>query len=80
MVEREYGGKGCAQALNEWHLELAMVGDVVAHLLREGNGPEWWSSAGHIVSERLRELVESFPFPGGGEGSEGGDALTAELH
>ena len=49
--------------LNHWHLELAMVRDLVQHILEEADGPEWLTSAAHIASSRFSHLVDSFPFP-----------------
>lgn len=50
--------------LNEWHLELAMLRDLVNELLSQMDGDEWMKSAGHIAGSRFSHLVESCPFPG----------------
>lgn len=49
--------------INEWHNELAMLRDLVNHILFEVEGPDWLTSSAHIASDRLSHLVESFPFP-----------------
>lgn len=51
-----------SRQLNEWHLELSMLRDLVGHLLSEVEGPEWLTSASHIAQARFDDLVESFPF------------------
>ena len=55
--------KEYTDSLNMWHLELAMLRDVVNQLLFSMEGPEWQSSAAHICSDRFDQLVESMPFP-----------------
>lgn len=52
------------RALNEWHLELAMLRDLIDHILDELEGPDWMTSSAHIAQERFLHLVESCPFPG----------------
>lgn len=51
------------RALNEWHLELAMLRDLVNELLWQMEGEEWMKSAGHIAGNRFSHLVETCPFP-----------------
>lgn len=80
MADQEYLKESYVKALNAWHLELAIVQEVVAHLLAEGDGPEWWGAAGHIVSGRFRDLVEACPFPGSGEVGQAAEGQAAELH
>lgn len=62
MAVTEYG-KDYLEAVNAWHLELAIVEEVVSHLLGQVDGPDWVTSAGHVACLRLRDLVEGFPFP-----------------
>lgn len=52
------------RALNEWHLELAMLRDLVNELLWQMEGEEWMKSASHIAGNRFSQLVETCPFPG----------------
>ena len=49
--------------LNAWHLQLAMLRDLVNHLLLEVDGPEWLTSSGCLASEFFSHLVETCPFP-----------------
>ena len=49
--------------LNEWHLELAMLRDLVDHILTELEGPDWMTSSAHIAQVRFAHLLENFPFP-----------------
>jgi len=51
------------RALNEWHLELAMLRDLVNELLWQMEGAEWMKSASHIAGHRFSHLVETCPFP-----------------
>lgn len=51
------------ERLNAWHLQLAIVADSIEHLLIEIEEPEGLSATVHIVKLRLRELVDSCPFP-----------------
>lgn len=78
MASTEYV-KDYLEAVNAWHLELAIVEDVFAHLLAQVEGPEWVSSVGHVACLRLRDLVEGFPFPGAvrdvAQGAHTGEAL-----
>lgn len=48
---------------NDWHLELAMLRDMVNHLLSEVDGPDWLTSSAHIAQDRFSHLVETCPFP-----------------
>lgn len=52
------------RVLNDWHLELAMLRDLVNELLWHMDGEEWMKSAGHIAGHRFSHLVETCPFPG----------------
>lgn len=65
MATTDYHSEAYVRQLNEWHLELAMLRDLVGHIFTELEGPEWLSSAAHIAGDRLSHLVESFPFPPG---------------
>lgn len=51
------------RALNDWHLELAMLRDLVNELLWQMEGEGWMKSAGHIAGLRFSHLVETCPFP-----------------
>lgn len=53
--------------LNAWHLELGILADSLDGLLYEIDGPDWVSATGHILKARLRELLDSCPFPASGE-------------
>ena len=48
--------------LNCWHLELAMLRDLVNHLLLQFE-EDWTSSAAHICRHRFDQLIDSCPFP-----------------
>ncbi len=63
MAGSEYG-KDYLELVNAWHLELAIVEEVISHVLAEADGPGWVGSTGHVAALRLRDLVEGFPFPG----------------
>lgn len=52
-----------ADQLNQHQLELAMISDVLAHIVGELDGPEWMVAAGRMCQDRLSHLVESMPFP-----------------
>lgn len=80
MAVAEYVRKTEIDALDAWHLELAIVQEVVVHLLGQIEGPEWMSAAGYLVSRRLAELVEGFPLPSRrSDGEEVGQTATG-LH
>lgn len=49
--------------LDAWHLELAIVRNVVDHILAELDGPDWMTSAAHVARDRFAHLIETFPFP-----------------
>lgn len=49
--------------LDAWHLELAILRNVVDHILVELDGPDWMTSAAHIARDRFSHLIETFPFP-----------------
>lgn len=49
--------------LNDWHNELAMLRDLIHHILAEVEGPDWLTSASHIAQVQLAHLVETCPFP-----------------
>lgn len=51
------------RALNEHHLQLAMVSDIMGHIVLEMDGPSWMLSAARIAQDRLAHLVETYPFP-----------------
>lgn len=51
------------QALNEWHLELAILRDVVDHVLDQLDGPDWVTSSAHLAQRQFSHLVETCPFP-----------------
>lgn len=63
MAELDYPPETYDSELNRWHLELAMLHDLVAHIFDEMDGPEWATSAAHIAEQRFHHLVESCPFP-----------------
>lgn len=51
--------KAYREALDHWHLELAMLRDAVNHHIVIPEGPdEWWLSLSHILQHRFDELVE----------------------
>lgn len=47
--------------LDSWHLQLAMLRDLVDHILTELEGPEWMTSAAGICQHRFLELIETMP-------------------
>lgn len=51
------------RALNEWHLELAILRDVVDHILDQLDGPDWVTSSAHLAQRQFSHLVETCPFP-----------------
>jgi len=51
--------------LNQWHIELAMLNDLVQHILGEIEGEDWMTSGASICGQKLAALVESLPFPAG---------------
>lgn len=51
------------ESLNTWHTQLAIVADSIEHLLQGVEEPEGLSATAYVVKLRLRELVESCPFP-----------------
>lgn len=59
----DYHSHPYVRQLNEWHLEVAILRDLVNHILSEIDGPEWICSAAHLAQHRFTQLVESFPFP-----------------
>lgn len=63
MATADYHSHPYVCHLNAWHLELAMLRDLIDHILREVDGPDWVGSASHIALERFSHLVETCPFP-----------------
>lgn len=63
MADLDYHSHPYVRQLNEWHLELSMLRDLVDHILGEIEGPDWMTSAAHIAQDRFAHLVESIPFP-----------------
>lgn len=63
MATVHYHEHPYVRQLNEWHLELAMLRDLVDHILTEIEGPGWMTSSAHIARDRFVHLVETFPFP-----------------
>ena len=63
MASADYHSDPYIRQLNEWHLELAMLRDLVDHILTELEGPDWMTSSAHIAQVRFNHLVESIPFP-----------------
>lgn len=63
MANADYHSHPYVRQLNDWHLELSMLRDLLDHILTSVDGPEWLTSGAHISSDRLAHLVESFPFP-----------------
>lgn len=52
-----------ADQLNEHQLQLAMISDVLSHVVGELDGPDWMTAAVRMCHDRLSHLVESVPFP-----------------
>lgn len=63
MASADYHSDPYIRQLNEWHLELAMLRDLVDHILTELEGPDWMTSSAHIAQVRFNYLVDSIPFP-----------------
>lgn len=65
MATADYHSHPYVRQLNDWHLELAMLRDLIDHILREVDDdcPDWVGSASHIALERFSYLVETCPFP-----------------
>lgn len=63
MASADYHSDPYIRQLNEWHLELAMLRDLVDHILTELEGPDWMTSSAHIAQVRFKHLVDSIPFP-----------------
>lgn len=51
------------EALNTWHLDLAIVADAIDHVLCSIEEPMGLSATAHVLKNRLVELVENCPFP-----------------
>ena len=51
------------EALNVWHLDLAIVADALEHVLMTIEEPQGLSATAYVLRTRLVELVESCPFP-----------------
>lgn len=49
MATPDYHAHPYVRQLNEWHLELAMLRDLVDHILGEVEGPDWMTSSAHIA-------------------------------
>ena len=49
------------RSLDGWHLQLAMLRDLVDHILTELDGPEWMTSAAGSCQHRFLELIETMP-------------------
>ncbi len=63
MATANYHSHPYVLQLNQWHLELAMLRDLVGHILSEVDGPYWIGSSAHIAQDRFNHLVETCPFP-----------------
>ncbi|MHB1332692.1 MAG: hypothetical protein ACYCY1_08855 [Sulfuriferula sp.] len=51
-------------SLNGWHLELAIVQEAIACIIRDlSDYDEGLAATGHVLNLRLEHLVESCPFP-----------------
>lgn len=51
------------EALNTWHLDLAILADALGHVLQGIEEPEGLSATAYVLRRRLDELVASCPFP-----------------
>lgn len=54
------------EQLNDWHMELAIAVTAAERCLSMSDDDEL-GALGHVVKNRLRELVESCPFPVGAD-------------
>lgn len=56
--------KAYTDDLNAWHLQLAMLMDIIGHVFDElEDVPDWMISTSALCKERLLHLVETCPFP-----------------
>ncbi|MDP3412253.1 MAG: hypothetical protein Q8S16_03540 [Polaromonas sp.] len=51
------------EALNTWHLQLAILADAIGHTLTGIEEPEGLSATAYVLHRQLAALVESCPFP-----------------
>lgn len=51
------------EALNAWHLELAILADAIGHVLQGIEEPEGLSANAYVLRTRLDALVAACPFP-----------------
>lgn len=64
MATADYHSDSYVRALNEWHLQLGMVGDALKFSIDQiEDVPEGLLSTLGILEDRLLHLVESCPFP-----------------
>lgn len=56
--------------LDAWHLELGILADALDHVLTGIEGPDGVAATAHVLKARLRDLLETFPFPPSGEVAE----------
>ena len=57
MAETDYH-----RELNDWHIELAIVEKALCRVLWEIENEEF-GAMGHVLKNRLHDLVETCPFP-----------------
>lgn len=49
--------------LDAWHLELGILADALDHVLAGIDGPDGVAATAHVLKARLRELLDTCPFP-----------------
>lgn len=64
MATVDYHAHPYVRQLNDWHLQLGIVGDALKYSIDQiEDVPEGLLSTLGILEERLLHLVESCPFP-----------------
>lgn len=64
MATADYHSDSYVRALNDWHLQLGIVGDALKYSIQQlDDVPEGLSNVMGILELRLNHLVETCPFP-----------------
>lgn len=64
MATSDYHSHPYVRALNDWHLQLGIVGDALKFSISQlEDAPEGLYSVLGILEDRLIHLVETCPFP-----------------
>jgi hypothetical protein len=49
--------------LDAWHLELGILADSLDYVLGGLDGPDGLAATAHVLKARLRDLLDTCPFP-----------------